>query len=263
MGNSKKIIIAAIGIVLVLGFFVLLRSSRIKSIAFSKIDTVTENNSYTIFYSGTMNKDVERDLKELKKKNNLQIYILTDDRSTIVNFVKSKNGLLEPQGDIYLVYEKSKYLGYIDNTMDRTEYLMKYIEGYIPAAERMYKTATGDEYAKLFNSKDKIITVFGEDECSYCKKLEKVVNEVSKKGTYNIYYMNFSRMSQGDQDKIYALNISIPKECTKDKIEDRPLDDGYSKPTTIVSKNGKIIGCIKGYYDYNVYVDKLKAIMEG
>ena len=75
--------------------------------------------------------------------------------------------------------------------------------------------------------------------------------------------MNFSNMSDDDENLIYSLNISIPKECTADKIEDKPLVNGYSKPTTIVSKNGKILGCIKGYYDYNTYVSKLKAIMEG
>jgi hypothetical protein len=75
--------------------------------------------------------------------------------------------------------------------------------------------------------------------------------------------MNFSRLSEDDENKIYSLNIKVPKECTAERIDDKSLIDGYSKPTTIVSKKGKIIGCIKGYYDYNTYVDKLKGIMEG
>ena len=263
MGNGKKILIATVGIILILGFFVIVRSSRVKDTSIDKIKDVIAKNNYSVFYSGEITDDVKKDFKELKNKNSLVIYHLTDSRDDVVKYIRSIDSSANPQGNIYLVYDKTRYLGFIDDTMNRTDYLRKYIEGYIPPNEIMYKTATGSEYVQLFNSKDTLITVFGEDECSYCKQLEKVVNEISKKGVYDIYYMNFSKLSDTDQDLVYSLNIKVPKECTADKIEDKALVQGYSKPTTLVSKGGKILGCIRGYYDYTTYVSKLKEIMEG
>lgn len=266
MGNSKKILIASLAVVLILGFFVMIRSANTKSAVLKNITKIIPDSRYTIFYGGDINKDSKDEFKRIMKEYNVKIYTLDDDKSEVIKFVKAQDTNSNIKDDtrfVYMIYDNSKFLGYIDDSMNIDEYIRKYIYDELPTAERLYKVATGAQYASLYNSKDTMITVFGEDGCSYCKQLEKVINEISKRKLYDIYYMNFSRLSDDDQDIIYDLNIKIPKECTKDKISDVSLVEGYSKPTTIVSKNGKILGCIKGYYDYNVYVAKLKAILEG
>ena len=75
--------------------------------------------------------------------------------------------------------------------------------------------------------------------------------------------MSLSRLSNEDKNTLYGLNIKVPKECTTTGEEDKLLSEGFSKPTTLVTKKGKVIGCIKGYYDFDTYLNKLDAIMEG
>ena len=263
MGNSKKLLLAIIVIILLLVGFILLRGNRIPETSLKNINTIIQDNGHTIFYSGEVNGETRKILKNISKEHSVKVYILNDDKQSVINYIKSSEKVTELNGNLYIVYDRTSYQGYIDDSRDRDEYLKKYLYGYLPTAEKKYSVATGDKYKELYNSKEKVITVFGDNGCTYCEQLEKVVNQVVINGKYNIYYMNFSNMADVDKEAIYDLDISIPAECTKDGDKDRPLIDGYSKPTTIVTQKGKIIGCIKGYYDYKTYLSKLDKIMEG
>ena len=57
------------------------------------------------------------------------------------------------------------------------------------------------------------------------------------------------------------LDLTIPGECVTNGVE-TTFKKGFAKPMTIVTKNGKLIGCIKGYYDKETYISKLKEIVE-
>ena len=263
MGNIKKLLLAFVAIILLLVIFILVRGNRIPEASIKSIDKIISHNGHTLFYSGEVNKDTKKMLKEISKKYSVKVYIFTDKKEDVITYIRSRDAVQDYQGNLILAFDRTSYQGFIDDTRNIDDYINKYLYGYLPDAERKYSVATGDQYKELYNSKDTLITVFGDSGCTYCEQLEKVINQVAIAGKYNIYYMNFSNMTDIDKEAVYDLDISIPAECTKDGDKDRPLIDGYSKPTTIVSKKGKIIGCIKGYYDYKTYLSKLDKIMEG
>ena len=262
MGKDKKIFIVIIAIVLILCFFILVKSISVKKTTINEIDSIIGKNTYTLFYVDDLTKDEKKKLNDIKSENAIKLYKLTDSKEDVINYIKSKENIDYTDGNIYLIFDSMKYLGYIDKNKDLNEYIKKYLYGYLPVNERVYSTATIDQYNHMYNSKDKTIAVFGDDTCSYCERLEPVINDIAKNKVYNIYYFNSSRMADGEYEALLNMNITIPASCNSSG-EEKKMVDGYAKPMTIVSKKGKVIGCIKGYYDYNTYVNKLKEIMEG
>ena len=92
--------------------------------------------------------------------------------------------------------------------------------------------------------------------------LEHVINDVSKNTKYQIYYMNKDKMTANEFKTITDLDFTIPAKCSIDKV-DTSFKSDFAKPLTLVTKNGKLVDCILGYYDYDMYLSKLKEIMEG
>lgn len=260
MGVNKKFIVI-VSILLILVVFIFVRSISIKKISYIKALNMLDEKKYILMYSGNVDSTVRKELKRLGKEYNISIYISSDNYDDVVNYVKLVTSAEEIKGNMYLVFGNNTLLGYMDESMNTEEYLKKYLYGYIPKAERTYNEPTVTEYTELYKSKDTIITVFGDTTCNFCKLLQPVINEVSSKTDYKINYINFSELTTEEANMIYKLNIVVPASCTSSGL-DKNIKEGYSKPLTIVSKKGKIIGCIKGYYEYSTYLDKLKEIME-
>ena len=262
MGKNKYIYIVVIGLILAILIFAFYKSLTIKKVSLNNINDVLGEKTYSLFYVGDITKEEKKKLKELREKNDLKLYELTDSRDDVVTYIKSVENVEIIEGNIYLLFDTKNYLGYIDNTKNVDEYVKKYLYGYIPVNERMYSTITVSQYSQLYNSKDKTIAVFGDDSCSYCERLESVINSIAINKEYDINYFNQSRMTQEEYDELLNMNIKIPASCNA-MDKEQTMAEGYAKPMTIVTKKGKVIGCIKGYYDYNTYIAKLKDIMEG
>lgn len=262
MGKNKQIYIAIIVIIMIILIFVFIRSLSIKKARLSDINSIISDNTYSLFFSGELTKEEKKKLKSIRDGNDIKIYQLTDSNEDVITYIKSLENVEKIEGNVYLLFDSKNYLGYIDNTKDKDEYIKKYLYGYLPVNERVYLTASVGEYNQLFNSKDKTIAVFGDYTCSYCERLQNVINNVVKNKVYNIYYFDTKEMNATESDELLNMNIKVPAECNA-MGKEQTMAEGYAKPMTIVSKKGKVIGCIKGYYDYNTYVSKLKAIMEG
>ena len=262
MGKNKHLYIIIIAIILLVLIFILLRSSSIKNKKISEINSTISESTYSLFFSGDLNKDEKKKLKEIQSNNDIKIYNITDSREEVINYIKSVDKVDNIEGNIYLLFDKSGYLGYIDNTKDRDEYLKKYLYGYLPTNERVYSTVTVSQYQQMYNSKNKTIAVFGDYTCSYCERLQNVINDVAKNKVYDIYYFDTQTLETAQYNELMNMKISIPASCNSSGKE-QLMSEGYAKPMTIVSQKGKVIGCIKGYYDYDVYLSKLKEIMEG
>ncbi|MBR6073352.1 MAG: hypothetical protein IKP76_03420 [Bacilli bacterium] len=262
MGKNKQIYIVIGVIIVVILMFVFIRSLSIKKARIADIDSIINENNYTLFFSGDLTKEEKKKLKSIRDENDIKIYQLTDSNEEVINYIKSKENAENVEGNIYLLFDSKSYLGYIDNTKDKDEYLKKYLYGYLPKAERVYNVTSVNDYNQLFNSKNTTIAVFGDYTCSYCERLQNVINNVVKNKVYDIYYFDTKEMSETEYNSLMDMKITVPAKCNSMEKE-QTMSEGYAKPMTIVSKKGKVIGCIKGYYDYATYVEKLKEIMEG
>ena len=57
--------------------------------------------------------------------------------------------------------------------------------------------------------------------------------------------------------KIKELDFTIPAECTLTGKEAK-FSGSFPKPMTIITKNGKLVDCIRGYVTEDTVVEKLK-----
>ena len=262
MVDRKKIFILSGFIIAVILVLIIVRSLSIKKVSINTVYDIIKDSDYTLVYSGDYNNDVYKELKQLRDKYGVSIYLFSEEKNEVIDYLYEVDDLMEdPQGNLYVIYDKGGFIGYIDDTRDKDEYFKKYIENYIPIVERNYKEPTIDELKELYNSKNKTIIVLGNEECSFCSKLEHVINEVAASYKYDINYINVSRYTDEDIENLYNLELIVPAECTKAN-ESTNIRDGYAKPMTLVTKKGKVIGCIKGYYDRNTYTSKLNKILE-
>ena len=262
MVNYKKFIWPAI-LIIFIGIIILIRynATKISTITLDQVDNKVKNDAISLVYVGEFNKDIETKMRQYKKDNGFKLYTLSNSIDEV-----NKKYNIEIQGDFaYLIYDKNGYLGFIDKTIEEQyyqQYFNKYLFNELPSIEIRYKRATADQYLKLVNSNEYTIAVLGDNTCTYCNMLENVINEIAINNKYDIYYLKKNDYTETDYNKILDLDFTIPARCTK-KREETTLKAGYATPLTIVTKKGKMVDCILGYYEYNTYLEKLNKIMEG
>ena len=121
-----------------------------------------------------------------------------------------------------------------------------------------YKTlSTASEYIKKVNSNELTVAIFGYESCSYCNLYKPIFNKVAKDYDLDIYYFDTEKYDQDEYNEILELDLTIPASCTVDGIE-TSLKNGFPKPMTLITKKGKLVGCIKGYVSEDYLVGKLK-----
>ena len=188
----------------------------------------------------------------------LKANISVDELSVLIN---GANLDLEVKKPMYLIFDEGKLLGGFDANLSETEaneMFRYYFFNEIPSSMKKYKElSTADEFIKKFNSKNYTVSVFGYDACSFCNLYKPVFNKVAGDYNLDIYYFNTDTYDAKELNKIYDLDITIPKECTTTG-EDTTLASGYPKPITLITKKSKLVGCIKGYVSEEVLVKKLK-----
>ena len=160
----------------------------------------------------------------------------------------------------FIVYSDKKVIGSFDGTLNETETneMFRYIYyNEIPTKMIKYKTlSTADEYIKKFNSNELTVAVFGYDECSYCNLYKPVFNKVAGDKKIDIYYFDSNKYDEKEYDKLMKLDIPIPAECTTDGKATTTLE-GFPKPMTLVTKKGKLVGCVLGYVTEENLIKKL------
>ena len=184
VGNKKVFMI--ILVILVIGIFIFVRGISIKEISIESIDKVLSDSDYTLVFSGDYNKDISKELKGYKKEYGFAIYRLNNDRETVQAYLfQYIHEEKEYTGNIYIIYDRNGYVGYIDGSMNKEEYIKKYLYNYIPIVERKYSEPTISELKNIINDKKSSVVVLGEDTCSYCKQLEQVSKCSCNIGSYD------------------------------------------------------------------------------
>ena len=130
------------------------------------------------------------------------------------------------------------------------EQLVSLVDAYYNAtltkSTTFYKVAkNASEYAKLVNSKDVTVAVFGRNSCYHCNVFKPIYNAVAEKYNVDIYYFDSDSYNEKEYKKIMDLGLKIPAKCTESGTE-ALLSGGFGTPLTIITKNGKTIDCISG-----------------
>lgn len=265
MKNKTVYVIGALVILLLLGLFLFatIENNKIRTVEFNKIYSLVEeyngkdNKDFLFLYNGEIDKEVKNYSKHIKDNNRVITYQvnLTDEQMKSLSTDEIK---VEKDG--YIVYVQGIMVGFISNRLEedkKDELVKKYLYGYIPVDERYYQVlSTGEEYIKKFNSNEFTVAVFGASECTFCTKYLPIINNVAKEYKLNIYYFDKDTYDKDEYQKVMDLDYTIPGTCTQSG-EETTLGSKFDKPLTVITKKGKLVGCIKGYVKEDVLVDKL------
>lgn len=262
---EKKLWIGSIiALVVLFGVFVIYRvttNSGIELIKYEDIITKAKQNSFSLIHTGEVTEKQEKQMKEYAKTYFLDPYYTDASVEQLNELLKNYEDLSVKDNNQYVLFLKDKPVVVLDDTTEgfmMTGYLEKYIMNKIPSWEMNYKVlSTAAEYIKKVNSKEYTIAVFGASSCSYCNLYLPVINDVAGKYSLDIYYFDADNYDKDEYAKIQELDITIPAECTLNN-QDVKLGGNFPKPMTIITKNGKLVGCLRGYYTDDVVVNKLK-----
>lgn len=264
--EKKLWLISALVIVVLFGGFIIYKSTTrlTRYLPLDKLKTEVKANSYSFVHIGEINnKDKETLAKSLAKKYHMNLYYVDNNYDQIKEILKGYPELSTFKENDYILYLKDKPVTLISDEYDETGiriYLDKYILGIIPDSERYYKSlSTAAEYIKKFNSKEYTIAVFGAESCSYCGLYLPVINNVAKEHKLDIYYFDLDNYKEEEYKKIQELDITIPAECTVTN-KDTKISEAYPKPMTLITRKGKLEGCIRGYVTEEVVIQKLKDL---
>lgn len=97
------------------------------------------------------------------------------------------------------------------------------------------------EFDKNFNSKERKVIYYASPSCSYCALQTPILETIAKDYDMDYYYLDVSKLSKGQRDKIL-----------------KKLGIKHGTPTTIIVENGKVIDVAQGFTQGKDYVDFLK-----
>lgn len=97
------------------------------------------------------------------------------------------------------------------------------------------------EFDENFNSKERTVIYYASPSCSYCTLQTPILDTISKDYDMNYYYLDSSKLSKGQRDKIL-----------------KELGIKHGTPTTIIVENGEVIDVAQGFIQGKDYVDFLK-----
>lgn len=256
--KSALVLIVIVGIILGI-FYIINENDTIAYITEDEFSTVVDKDSYVMVYFGEETEEINDMLKSFESEYLIKSYYLPFDLEKLQKFLPSEQ---YENNEVFVLYIDGRYEGVIKSTEEERvrELIRKYIYGEIPEDERYYQVlSTANEYIKKFNSKDLTVAVFGEASCTYCTLYLPVINEIAQEYNLDIYYFDADAYDEYEYEEIMELDLVIPAECTNNGLATSFLS-GFPKPMTIITKNGKLEACIKGYYNKDHIVSKFKEL---
>ena len=98
-----------------------------------------------------------------------------------------------------------------------------------------------DEFYKYFNNKKVKIIYYASSSCGYCELQTPIMEQIAKDYDIDYLYIDSTKLTSSDRKKML-----------------KELDIEQATPTTVVVKNGKVIGTQAGYADGKEMVEFLK-----
>lgn len=269
-GKIRNIIIALVVVIILLLPIIVdyYGNKDIEIITSSSYSTMLNSGEFSLIYYGNTNSDdfsnIKETLIEMKKEYDIDVKavdinkLTEDEKLEIFNsddVTENKSGLL------FIDLGTTKYIheGDISNK-DLKVLIDKYYKSIIPANEVVYKVAkNAADYKKVINSKNIVMSVFGTTSCGWCNNFKVVYNDLANEYKLNIYNFDSDKFNETEYKKIMDFGLKVPKQCTQSGKSEL-LSDITSTPTTIFTKNGKVIDCISGYMPKAGLEAKLKSV---
>lgn len=101
--------------------------------------------------------------------------------------------------------------------------------------------------------------VIGKSGCEYCEKYSTVLDETIKNYEVEILYVDITKLSKDDYDRLRHSDITIPASCNEYGI-DVTLNKKFGTPMSLFINNNQTIDCIRGYNSYGLVSSVLDSI---
>lgn len=264
MKRAFIFLLSSIFILILILFLVENAKYGIKEVTSSNIKEIVENYDYVFITYGKPKKSLKKFAKSFKKDYRVSTYytyLTKENLEEIFSIVLNNNEqILFVEGQYKnTISSSSKYETY-KNFFDENIY------NKISEIDKYYKVAeNAKEYLDLVKSKNYTVAVIGYEGCSYCNLYLPVFNKVAKEHNISIYYFDADNYDEDEYQKVIGLDFEIPAKCNT-KGEVKTMTEGFAKPMTLITKDGKLVDCIKGYVKESVLVDtlsKYKIIKKG
>lgn len=229
---------------------------------------VTNAQNLTLVYFGDTDSDsfdeVKETLVKLKNKTDIDVASVNtkelskDDKAALVETSK-----LFAEGETY-VFAINNEVRYVTNEkVDESninKYVDKYVNNTIADSEIAYKTvSTYKAFMKVVDSKEPAMIVLGRNTCSWCNKFKPIYNEVAAENNAKIYYIDSDSFDSTEYSKILKSDLKIPASCSSTGKE-QSLSEGFGTPLTLLTKKGKVTGCISGFVNKTNLIKKLQSV---
>lgn len=264
MRKGLIFILSGIVLLFVVLFIVEKETYNIKEVKSDEIKEIIKDNDYVFLHIGKPTKELKKRVKGFKKNYRINTYYTEMTKTDI-----EKELSLVLDNNPILVFVNGKYVSsMIVSVNDKyyKDFIDKYIYGKVLDSERLYKIAkNANEYIKMVNSKNYTVAVIGYEGCNYCKMYLPIINKVAKEKIVDIYYFDRDNYDEDEFQKVINLNFEIPAKCNT-KGEVKTMSEGFAKPMTLITKNGKLVDCIKGYVSEDELLNtltKYKIVKKG
>lgn len=256
MKKGILLILSGICILILILFITEKEKYAVKELKLNNIDQAITNNDYVIINLGKPTDNIKSRAKSFKKEYRIKTFYTNIEKEKI----EEKYSIML-NNDTILLFVDGKYVASMeDSNVDRTyiDFIDKYMYGKIIASERAYKVAKdADEYIDKVKSKEYTIGVIGYEDCSYCRLYLPVINNIAKNYKLDIYYFDRDSYDEAEFQKVIDLDFEIPAKCNT-LGEVKKMSEGFAKPMTLITKDGKLVDCIKGYVTEDEVVSLLK-----
>lgn len=263
MKKGFIILFTAIILLIFILLFTEYKKYGIKEVTADNISEVIKKHDYVLIRYGKPSKSFKTMAKNFKKEYRVNTYYTYLTKSKIEEALSivldDKTQLLFVDGTYKASINEDSYDNYVD-------FFEENVYNKIAEKDRYYKVAkNAKEYIDLVKSKKYTVAVIGYAGCSYCNLYLPVINKVAKENNLPIYYFDSDNYDETEFQKVINLDFEIPAKCNT-KGEVKTMTQGFAKPMTLITKNGKLVDCIKGYVKEEKLMDtlgKYKLVKKG
>lgn len=236
-----------------------IKNQNIITLSSEEITEKINNKESFIVYVGDLSKNQKKELRNIRDitkgtySYDYNVYNSKESKTIKKMFGENIEVAVVIEGDIQKTYAKydNKILEKDTNT---------YLLANITSDNRFYKVAKDfKDYKSIIKSDNVVMSVFGRESCSFCKKFEAVYNPVAEKYDVDIYYFDSDNYDSKEYSRIVNLDLTVPSKCSSTG-KDFKLSEGFGTPLTIFTKDGEVIDCIGGYISRNDLIEKLKIV---
>lgn len=229
------------------------------NIDFMHLDEKLKDIDLAIVYFGDLTDEKKETIQDITKDRDIRLFTSSatvDD----LNSLLIVNTMTTETEDIYVLFINADPVGYIIGTASRTtmkETINELFFDEIPPSKIAYVVPESDEFIKKVKSKKYTVSVYAMNDCIHCTKFLPTINKIAQDYGIEVNYFNRNTYDKDEYNKIMALDLKIPAKCTTDN-EDTTMLAGFPKPMTLITKNGKVVDCIKGNVKESVVLDMLE-----